>query len=230
MNHFTEFLCCISRLIEKAGSAEKTCSEYLIDEWGTSTNGEPGNFPKIGDLIRFLVGAGLYIPAVYLAIDLLHDESLIVRPSFGPAALVDTTMQNPSTMDRIVADAEYPDNFENINDSVLNRNLDHQQSLTSRNLSIPMASPEPELQPVIEPMSVSLVIPSLDSLLSPNSGRLPSEPMLSDLLASSSSSVSSEVDSEPVSFNIPDMEVLNEPVSQISEPIIPNLSILGNDG
>ncbi|KAF6214617.1 hypothetical protein GE061_009360 [Apolygus lucorum] len=72
------------RLIEE-GSAKvkRTCSEILLDEWGTSGRCRP----RLKDLLNLLTKAQLFRAAEYVSINLLK-QSPVDRPSEGPAARV----------------------------------------------------------------------------------------------------------------------------------------------
>uniref|UniRef100_A0A0A9YJQ8 non-specific serine/threonine protein kinase n=1 Tax=Lygus hesperus TaxID=30085 RepID=A0A0A9YJQ8_LYGHE len=72
------------RLIEEGSvKGKRTCSEILLDEWGTSGRCRP----RLRDLLDVLTKAQLFRAAEYVSIILLK-QSPVDRPSEGPAAKV----------------------------------------------------------------------------------------------------------------------------------------------
>ncbi|BES88874.1 STYKc [Nesidiocoris tenuis] len=72
------------RLIEEASSKlKRTCSEILLDEWGTSGRIRP----NLSTLVELLAAAQLYRAAEYISLDVMNGAEL-ERPSDGPAARV----------------------------------------------------------------------------------------------------------------------------------------------
>jgi hypothetical protein len=172
----------ISRMVDQEGNSQRTSSEILIDEWSTSGQ----TMPTIKDLLRFLLKANLYIPAAYLTKVVLKNESLLTRPTNGPAALVDiSSMDNPIV--EIIENGEYPQNVDNVPSNILNPNIDAHQSFVSRFKEMPL------------PVSTiaSAEIPNLDSLMAVDStsNNVPSIP--------STNSEQSSSEMTESSFNMP---------------------------
>lgn len=72
------------RLIQQESlKSQRSCTEILFDEWGTSGRIQPA----LGHLLQLLIKAELYRAADYVAVKLLNQEPP-KRPKKGPAALV----------------------------------------------------------------------------------------------------------------------------------------------
>lgn len=76
------------RLIENASDKlQRSCTEILFDEWGTSGRIRP----TLGHLLHLLKKAELFKAADYVAVSILNQEPP-ERPKDGPAAKVNTTL------------------------------------------------------------------------------------------------------------------------------------------
>lgn len=73
-----------SRLIENESErSHRSCTEILLDEWGTSGRIRPA----LGHLLYLLIKAEVFRAADYIAVELLHQDPP-ERPKNGPAAFV----------------------------------------------------------------------------------------------------------------------------------------------
>ncbi|KAK6635053.1 hypothetical protein RUM44_000302 [Polyplax serrata] len=85
------------KLIQNAGEKQnKSCTEILLDEWGTSGKIRP----NLKHLLDILIKAQFYRAAEYVAVDLLKEEPP-KRPVAGPAAAV----RLPAPTDEILSDS-----------------------------------------------------------------------------------------------------------------------------
>lgn len=76
------------RLIESAGEKQsRSCTEILLDEWGTSGKVRP----NVNTLLQVLVKAQLFRAAEYVSVEILKGKPP-ERPLEGPAAAVDLTL------------------------------------------------------------------------------------------------------------------------------------------
>ncbi|XP_072392896.1 uncharacterized protein [Diabrotica undecimpunctata] len=96
------------RLIEnESDKSRRSCTEILLDEWGTSGRIRPA----LGHLLYLLTKANLFRAADYVAVDLLHQEKP-KRPDVGPEAEI------PVNLSEIIQQRDEDDDIEHLLDDV----------------------------------------------------------------------------------------------------------------
>lgn len=91
-----------SLIEEESKKSRRTCTEILIDEWGTSGRVRPA----LGHLLYLLTKAKLFRAADYVAVNLLQQEKPR-RPDNGPVALI------PVEISQLIKEKEKDEAFEN---------------------------------------------------------------------------------------------------------------------